>query len=109
MGIGFKNFFSSVPPKKINESLLRRYLFMMWRSTHRCEARFALPAALIIVTVSFLFYSSTLNETVVVAGSAPAPTVFAAPSATFAANAATLGAIPDHVTGCDATGDHQEM
>ena len=77
---------------------------MKWRSTTRSKAASAIPAALIIVTASFLFYSASLNETVAIARSASAPTLFAAPSATFNADPASLGAIPDHVTGCDATG-----
>lgn len=73
-------------------------------SAEKSKAGLALPAAVIIVTVTFLVYAATLSETVAGADSFPTPPLFSAPAATFAANAGTLGAITDHVTGCDATG-----
>src|SRR5215203_3540746 len=63
-----------------------------------------LPVAVFTFGAAFLFYSATLSDTVANANSFEAPALFAAPAATFAADAASLGAIPDHVTGCDATG-----
>lgn len=66
----------------------------------------ALSAAVMLVTVAFLIYTSTLSETVTVAhaNSIPAMPLFGGPMPTFAANAGTLGAITDHAAGCDATG-----
>lgn len=77
---------------------------MYWSSSKRPRSSAILCVTALIITAAFLFYASTLNETAAIAGSAPAHALFAAPSATFAADAPSLGAIPDHVTGCDATG-----
>ncbi len=77
---------------------------MYWSSSKRPRSSAVLCVTALVITAAFLFYASTLNETAAIAGSAPAPAIFTAPSATFAADAPSLGAIPDHATGCDATG-----
>ncbi len=76
---------------------------MNWRN-HSFRRGLALPGAVVLATVAFLFYAATFSETVPVAESAPGLGLFSAPAATFAANPVTLGAIPDNLAGCDATG-----
>lgn len=77
---------------------------MYWSSSKKPRSSVLLSVSALIVTAGFLFYASTLNETAAIAGAAPASSLIAAPSATFAADAPSLGAIPDHAAGCDATG-----
>lgn len=57
----------------------------------------ALGVTIILITIAFLLSSDSE-----VANAAYTPALI--PSATFPADAGSLGAIPDHVAGCDATG-----
>ena len=63
-----------------------------------------LPVAVFTLGAAFLLYSAMLSDTVANASSFDSQQVVSAPAATFAADAASLGAIPDHAAGCDATG-----
>ncbi len=84
---------------------------MFWTKRNVSTRPAILSFAVLCLTAAGLFASAQFYSTDAstnIAGNsstaAPMPTLFAAPSATFAADAGTLGAITDHAAGCDATG-----
>ena len=71
---------------------------MKWRRNELSRRSLVLTAAVFLITAAFLFYASTLNETVAVAGPSPTSALFGVPAATFAGT--NLGSIPDGTSPC---------